>query len=632
MAGITQHIIDCLRAHRDEEVLTGLRQFHREQWTADELADAVETLAAGLTGLGIAKGDHVGLVADNGDQWLITDLAILALGAIDVPRAADVSVDEIDFVLRHGECSWAVIETTELFDRLADRLRDNDAVRGIIVLRGDKREGTHSFDDVMDAGREALAGDADLVVRQMDAVDDDDLATIVYTSGTTGNPKGVMLRHGNILHNVRILPDYVGFTERDIYLSFLPSWHMFERTLDYCLISAGARIVYGDKRTLRKDLLSVRPTIVAGVPRVWESIVASALGKLEKASGAKKAFVGGLLGLSRRHVETRRRMHGFRLTDELTIDRARGLSRTALAAKSLFFLPGHLLCRQLVYGKVAAAVGGRVRFVVSGGGALPIHVDEFLNQTGLILLNGYGLTETSPVLSVRLPHRNVIGTAGQLLPQTAWRVMNEDATEELSRGKKGVLWVRGPQIMQGYFRNSDATDAVLVDGWFCTGDLAVLTDENDVVICGRAKDTIVLRGGENIEPESLEAELASSPLIADVIVVGHGCKHLAALMVPDFEVLGERVAEWRDRPTEEVASDPRCEEMLREEVGRLISAERGYRVFERVPKIAVLPAPFSIEDGTLTATMKKKRPVIESREAERIATLFDGDDNRVVSG
>ena len=626
MTGLAGHILDRLRSFPDAVLLHGNAACIRDRWTAAEIALAVEEMAAGFTTLGVKRGTHVGLIADNFDLWLVTDLSLLSLGAVDVPRAADTSHEELGFVLEHSECEIVVVESESLRLAIQPTLESSEKIRETVVLEGAAAgKEAVGYEELRRRGREALKSDPELLARREAEIDESDLATIVYTSGTTGNPKGVMLTHGNILHNVRILPALVEFTPQDSYISFLPTWHTFERTLEYSLISAGTPLHYSSKLTLRKDLRRIRPTVMAGVPRLWESMVGSVTGKIAKAPRLRRHFARLLLSLSTRFRTAQRRLEGTVLDDDWKCARPGLAERCRLTAIAALLGPAHTLAERLVYSQLAAALGGRIRFVVSGGGALPPFVDEFITRAGILLLNGYGLTETAPVVSLRDPRRNVHATSGRLLPETTWRVMDEEARSELGRGAKGVLWIKGPQVMRGYFKNREATDRVLADGWFCSGDLAILSNENDVIICGRAKDTIVLRGGENVEPEVIEAELSRSPLISDVVVVGHGEKHLAALVVPDVDGLAGAVPRIVSQSPAEIASNPSVHKHLHREVVKMLSPERGFRIHERVPRITCIELPFCVEDGTLTATLKKKRRIIEDRYTREIGEMFGSD-------
>ena len=301
----------------------------------------------------------------------------------------------------------------------------------------------------------------------------------------------------------------------------------------------------------------------------------------------------------------------------------KGLSRITRSIQACLLSPFHQIADKLVYAKLRAALGDSIRFIVSGGGALQEHVDEFFNRAGVCLMNGYGLTETAPVICIRTPTDNVLTTAGKRLPETEWRIRNEDNTETLPQGAKGVLWVQGPQVMDGYHRNKEATDAVLQDGWFCTGDLAALTQDGEVMIQGRAKDTIVLRGGENVEPELIEAPIAKIPFIQDVLVVGHGEKHLCALIVPNPETLASRFPKLDKEDLHAAARHQEVGSFIHEAIKKALARDKGFLVFQQVPKIVCLDTPFSAEDGTLTQTLKKRRPQIEAKHADLIAAVYE---------
>ena len=463
-----------------------------------------------------------------------------------------------------------------------------------------------------------------LVDEALATVREDDLATIIYTSGTTGNPKGVRLSHRNFLHQIRCVPDILALKPGMKYLSFLPTWHAFERLLEYVILDTGMELHYSSKRTLKKDMLSRRPELIAAVPRVWETVYDGVVGNVEKLSGCLGKVVRGALAASETRAHALRRARGHVLDTQRRRWRGGVTEKLGHHLLALLATPPHLVADLLVYRKIRAAVGGRLFAGISGGGPLPAHVDEFLTRAGLPLLNGYGLTETAPVLSVRVPSRNILGTIGQPLPATEIRIVSE-AGHPVPVGEKGVIQARGPQVMEGYHDNPEATAACLSsDGWFDTGDVGALTDENDLCITGRAKDTIVLRGGENVEPEPIEAVLCSSPLIEDAFLVGHGQKTLGAFLVPHAEALRPHTGLPESASDEAVRGHPEAEARVRAEVLRLISPDRGYRGFERIGRTAMLALPFTVEDGTLTATLKKRRKVIEARLADRIAALFGG--------
>ena len=617
--GIPRRLRQAARRHQSHTALIGGRHARWDKLTYGELFEHVDAFAAGLKDLGVQHGDRIGLVAENSDRWLIVDLAILSLGAVDVPRGGDAPGSEVQFCLDHAGCNAAVVDTESQLEKLAD-LRDQ--LRFVLVLRGDAPKGTHSFDQILTRGQELLKQDKELAEREIANIAADDLATVIYTSGTTGNPKGVMLSHRNILHNIAVIPLVLGFPDRGRYISFLPSWHTFERTIEYVVLDHGMELHYSSKWSLKQDLPKIKPHFMVGVPRLWETFAAAVLGKVDSLGGFKGTLISSSLSASRQYVEARRRMRGLRTDDAGNIIRS-GFFQ--MIGDSLIcvttFLP-HLLADKLVYSRVRQSLGGNLEVAVSGGGPLPAHVDEFLTRAGVPLLNGYGLTESSPVICVRRRERNRLGTIGAPVPLTEVSI-RDDGGSVLPEGKKGVIHAKGPQIMSGYHNNPDATNEALIgEGWLNTGDVGMLSNEGDVMITGRAKDTIVLRGGENIEPEPIEGHIASSPLIAEAMVVGHGEKVLGVLLVPDLDALRATMKADPGIADQEFAADPEVLARLKAEVVERISPNGGYRSYERIGRFAVLSQPFSVEDGTLTATMKKRRPIIEEMHGDLIKSLY----------
>jgi long-chain acyl-CoA synthetase len=586
--------------------------------TYGELFRAADELAAGFLGLGIERGDRIGLVSENQDLWLLCDLALLSIGAVTVPRGGDAPPAEVGLCLSHSECRMAIFESEALVRKSAEELPE---LERIVLMKGDP--GVLTLDGLFQAGRALLAyRPADLRARQAE-VADSDLATIVYTSGTTGNPKGVMLSHANILHNVHSVPAILRFEEGMKFVSFLPTWHTFERTIEYVLLDCGIELHYSSKRTLKQDVLQVKPDFMVGVPRVWETFYRGVMGTIEKLPARKKNLIEGALRKSREFHKLGRRARGLALEPPARLAHPSFLEKIGLRLRQVPLLVHELLARKFVYSKLRAALGGRLRISISGGGPLPAEVDEFLVRAGIPFFNGYGLTETAPVVCVRLPQRNVLGTIGPPLPETEVRIVDETG-RDVGREARGTIQVRGPQVMSGYFRNEAASRACLLPGgWFDTGDLGMLSNEGDVMINGRCKDTIVLMGGENVEPENIETTLLGSPLILDVVVVGHARKTLGALIVPNLDVVKVRIARLPEADPEAVVHDPQVDGLIRSEVARLVSSERGFRTFECITRVAYLARPFSAEDGTLTATLKKKRRVIEERHHDLIESLFE---------
>jgi long-chain acyl-CoA synthetase len=566
-----------------------------------ELVRDVRRLAAGLIAEGIRRGDHIALIAENRYEWLVCDLASASIGAVDVPRGVDTATPELQLILDHSGAKVALVETAEAAERIAGMRSRLPALERVVLFDLDddteRPAGVESLREWMMRGDETLTTDegrAALAAARA-AVTPDDLLTIVYTSGTTAEPKGVMLTQDNVLANLRAVQRVLHFEHDDIVLSVLPAWHMYERIIDYVSLVGGSRLLYTDRRRLKNDIAEYRPTIFAAVPRIWEMLHDGIVAHVERMKGGKR----GLLRFA------------LRCSAAVGARRAGPLQRIS-----------HALLRRTLLPKLLTAVtGGRMRIAVSGGGALPAHVDACLVGIGLPLLNGYGLTETSPVANVRLPSDNRVGTIGPPLPDTQIEIRDPEG-RKLGPGQVGIVWIRGPQVMRGYYKNPDRTERVLRDGWFDSGDLGLVEPDGHVRITGRAKDTIVLAGGENVEPEPLELQLKTSPLIQQAVVLGQDRKTLGALFVPDLELLEERIprSEWNCENG--VIHGPAVTKALRREIDGIMTVDNGFRGFERIAKFRVLEEPLTPENGLLTATLKVKRHVVAERFAKLIEDMY----------
>lgn len=565
--------------------------------TYRELREDVRRLAAGLLALGLRSGDRVAIIAENSYRWILADLAVAYVGLVDVPRGMDSSPAELTEILQHSGCRLVLVdgddvarEVLESESRLSEpvqvaTLQERTEVRSVLTLPEMMAKGEARLGDVDDA---------------RDRVQPQDLLTLVYTSGTTDEPKGVMLTHSNFTSNIQATARLLHIVPEDVFLSILPAWHVYERIMDYVAMAHGTQLVYTNQRNLKEDLRQVRPTVFAAVPRVWESLHDGILNHCQKLPGIKGRFLLKVLA-NAGHVGGRR------------------------AGRVQRFL--HRLYHPTVLRAFRRALGGRLRICVSGGGALPPHVDECLLGIGLPLLNGYGLTETSPVVAVRLPMDRQPHTIGPPLPETEVEIRDEEG-RVLPQGETGVLWVRGPQVMQGYYKNPDRTARVLQGGWLNTGDLGHKDGRGYLYISGRAKDTIVLKSGENVEPEPLETAIKTSALVDQVVVLGQDQKRLGAILVPMADVLEKHVPrpEWQER--DGFLCGPRVRELFRRELNEAISRERGFRSCENIACFHVCLEPMTQENKLLTPTLKVRRHVVQSQFQRQIAAMFDGNSSR----
>lgn len=562
------------------------------------LASDIDSLSAAMLSIGIGRGDHVGLIAENRYEWLLIDQTLAGLGIVDVPRGSDTTPTELQFILEHSGCCAAFADTEKVAQELLAMKPKLPKLEHVIVM-ADKTDldGVLALGDLLASGAEQKAELTDKLRDARAAVEPSDLLTIVYTSGTTAEPKGVMLTHDNVISNLRMVQEVLHVTAQDSFLSVLPAWHMYERIMDYLALFSGSTLVYTDRRRLKDDLPKIRPTIFAAVPRVWEILHDGIVNHSLKLQG----------------------MPGKLLRAGLSLSRKKGGGKLSLLQRLQ-----HKVIDGIVLKKIRGKVfGGELRLCVSGGGALPRHVDETFLGMGMPMRNGYGLTETSPVASLRLPHQTEPGHIGPPLPRTRIEARREDGST-VPQGETGVLWIHGPQIMRGYYENPTRTKEVLSeDGWFNSGDLGHCDQRGNFWITGRAKDTIVLAGGENVEPEPIETLIKTSPLIEQAVVVGQDQKALGVLIVPSTEALEHEVPQGEWQVEGGVLRSEKVRALYRKELDRLITRENGCRPTDRVATLQVLADPLTPDNGMLTQTMKVRRHVIAEHYADVIASLFD---------
>lgn len=598
-----------------------------------ELGEILFKLGAALLELGVKKDERVGLISDNRYEWIMCDLAVLCTGACDVPRGSDTTARELAYILNHAGIETAFVEDRRQLDKLYAIGDELPGLKTVIVISDEEPIDRARYrplrvltmEELVQRGEQLISegNGRDNLLEAARSVTDDDLATIIYTSGTTGQPKGVMLSHGNIMHNVINAPKNVPITTGNRFLSILPAWHSFERTVEYVLLYVGASNAYSKPtaQVLLKDFETEKPHYITSVPRIWEALYNAIHYKVSRDSAVRQA-------LFRFFTAAGKKRHRFRMTARglMPVYRPRRpsgrmLDRMLYGPAAALLAPLTAVGDVLVYRKIREKTGGELLAGISGGGALPSNVDEFFAAVGLTVLEGYGLTETSPIVSVRTFERPVPYTVGPLLREVQVRIIDENANP-LQPGETGVIMVKGPLVMKGYFRDDVLTRNVLsADGWLNTGDLGRLTWYGELQITGRAKDTIVLLGGENIEPLPIEQKLGESFFIAQAMIVGQDRKTLGALIVPDFEKLEayarEQGISFADR--EELIGKHEVKALFRREIKSLISEKNGFRPAEYITTFRLLPREFEI-GRELTQTLKKRRDVI----LEQYSSLIEG--------
>lgn len=599
-----------------------------EEFTFAQLEAAIGRTRTALRSLGLEADHVVALLADNSPRWLMADQAVMSCGAADAVRGSTAPVEELHYIIEDCNACGLILQDSALLKRLQGLPLSQkvwEQLRFVVLLSDEAQPAELHWPHQQprsDGAPVPLLSWSGLQQRaqgrpihEAAVLSGEAVATILYTSGTTGRPKGVPLRHRNLIYLIQQLAVAVQAGPGERALSVLPIWHSYERAAGYFLLSCGCQQTYTTIRDLRDDLQKVRPHFLTSVPRLWEKIQEGFDNALRQAPPSRRNLVRFALACSRFHCGQWR---AWRNLHPVPCNPGQQLSGLALAGLSL---PLHRLAGVLFWPKLRQKlVGGQLRLAISGGGALSPSVDGFFEAVGIELLVGYGLTETSPVLTVRRPWWNRRGSAGQPLPGTEIRIVSTEQTmgprEMMGWGETGIVQARGPQVMGGYLRRPEATAQVLdEENWFDTGDLGYLLPDGSLMITGRAKDTIVLASGENIEPTPLEDALLAHPLVQQAMVVGQDRRTLAALVVPDESALAEQKEEGGP------GESARLVEILRRELNQLLAQRRGSRREERLSALAIVD-PFTIENGLLTQTLKQRRDRIAATHQARIDALY----------
>jgi long-chain acyl-CoA synthetase len=567
-------------------------RYHDISW--NEMNKMIRAIGSYLISRGVQPKDNVALFSPNRYEWWVVDQAILSIGAANVPIYATNSSEEAQYVLEHSDSRICFVGTGEHMEKV-QRVRDSLPKLEAVVVFDEveqKPEDVVTFAEALEEG--GKHDNREEFDRRLSEVKPGDLASILYTSGTTGPPKGVMLSHGNFVSNVyQILDDFSHMVgDEDEFLSFLPLSHSLERTAGYYVaVAIGGKVYFAeDFARLQENLVEVRPTLIVSVPRLYEKIHSGVLAKVGDASPVKRALFGWAIGVARDNLPYM----------------CREKPRTG------WFKFKYALADRLIFSKLKAALGmDRLTFAVSGGGPLSVSDAEFFLGMGITVLEGFGLTETTPVTNVNRPCLIKPGSVGQAVKDT-----------EIKIAEDGEILIRGPQVMLGYYKNEDATREVLMeDGFFCTGDIGKLDEDQCLMITGRKKEIIVTSGGKNIAPQNLENALKGSRFIEQVSVIGDRRKYLSALIVPSFDEL----TKWADKVG--ITYETRDELLNHEKVQRLYEkvVEKYMRPFsraEQIRKFRLLPDEWTQQTGELTPTLKCKRRIIEEKYRDEIECMY----------
>ena len=607
---------------------------------ADVYKDFV-SLALAFSEIGIKRNDHVALFSDNCREWLLTDLAVLSLGAADVPRGCDSMASELQYILSFSECKTAVFENERQFNKAVEKKENAPILEAAVFFNAPSEDTTKKaqsfgiktflFSELLEKGRSLyeIPGKKEFVEKEMEATQGSDLATILFTSGTTGIPKGVMLTHRNYMAQMEVVHHILTVKPGDMWLTVLPVWHSFERCLEYMALTLKSGIAYSKpiSSIMLADFAKIRPQWMCGVPRLWESLAKGVNRAMKKEGGIKYALFSFFISVGTKYAWAKEHITGCACRFTY---RPRIFDFIVGIMPFIALWPLHALGELLVYRKIREKMGGRITAAISGGGALQHETDCFYRAIGFKLLEGYGITEAAPVLSVRNIHKPRPGCVGEIYPSAEIKVVAEKngspvSSEPLKPGETGLVLARGDQIMKGYYKQPELTAGVIdKDGWLNTGDLGKLTYDFEIKITGRAKDTIVLQNGENIEPLGIETALCGSPYIETAVVFGQDEKFLAALIVGSKANIMS-YAEEHNIPCkeyEELITRPEIEDLIRCEIDTIVSASNGFKPCERIFRFAILDKSFEI-GKELSAKQEFMRHKVAELYKDKIAELFE---------
>ncbi|MCR5081812.1 MAG: long-chain fatty acid--CoA ligase [Treponema sp.] len=575
-----------------------------------ELYQSALDFSGALLELGVQRGERIALISENRKEWEECDIGLLAVGAVDTPRGCDATEADLSYILSFSECQICVVENEAQAKKIS-RIKKNIPTLESVIYFDDITEETKSvlseqkvnsykFDELVAKGHEWRKLHPDAVEQELEKGKKDDLCTIIFTSGTTGTPKGVMLTHGNIMCQLDEVVERIFLNPGERAVLVLPVWHAFQRAVEYVILSQGATLCYSKPvgAVLLQDLQKLNPVLLPAVPRVWTAVYDGIWRKMRKAGGIPllmfSFFTNVALIWCRIDRKLRRKTARFG-NDYL------GFWWPVLVWPWLLMYPLKLLGSLLVFRKIRAMVGKNFRAGISGGGAFPENVDEFFWAVGIKIVEGYGLTETSPIVCVRPICDPIFGNVGTALRGMQARVVDDDGII-LGTCKKGSLQIKGGCVMQGYYKRPDLTEKVMtVDGWFDTGDIAILTVNNEIQLRGRKKDTIVLQGGENIEPLPIEAKINESRYISTSVVFGtddkgKDQKYLVALVLPDQDSI-ETYAKENNiiyNSYEELTKVEAIKKLLEKEVFEMICPRNGFKSYERINKIGIFTKSFEV--------------------------------------
>lgn len=571
--------------------------------------DFVKTMldfSAGLLAIGEKEYSNIGLICDNRKEWLVCSMGIMATKSRDIPRGSEATIKDLSYILSFAECKTVVTENKILFNRILECKNELPALQNIIIinpsdsdLSNPKATGLNifSYDEILSKGNNFRQNNPNKIEEIMLSGNEDDSATIIFTSGTTGTPKGVELTHKNFLCQVEDISKRLPLKQGNKALCMLPVWHVYERELEYFLLYVGVALCYSKPAIsmLLADMKKVSPQFMATVPRIWDGIY-NAIYKNIKSTKKGAGIFFTIFTWAATSLKSLRNI----IYNRCKYFRKRTIFyhifSKFLYIPVIFLYPLRWLGDMFYFQRVRNMLGGKFQIGMSGGGSLPLKLDKFFNSIGIKLVEGYGLTETAPICCIRNAKRPILGTIGKIMPYCQAKVVHRNGIE-CKPGEKGVLYIKGPNVMKGYYKQPELTAEVISEGeWFNTGDLVIKTYNGEIIVKGRQKDTIVLRSGENVEPLPIEDKLSESIYISQAVVVGQDENCLGALIIPDLDNICQYAKQQNINFSDkkQLLKDEEIKKLIYKEMERLINTKNGFKPFEKVGKFIFLDKPFEV--------------------------------------
>ena len=586
---LSQLFLNTINSYIKDDLMLYKKEGRYIPISTQEFADKVRHFSLGLKDLNLATGDKMIILSENRPEWVISDIANLCLGGVTVPIYTTLVPDQVKYIIDDSDAKIVLCSNPELWEKIKAVKSELSKITHYISLDPGAPEWALSFEQVLEKGKKMNADNPGLFEKMASEVKPGDLATIIYTSGTTGLPKGVMLTHSNFVSNVTSSAPLLPFSDKDTSMSLLPLSHSFERMVTYCYIYKGCTIGYAEGfDTVAQNFQELRPHLMAVAPRVLEKFYSKVMDNVLASSSVKRKIFYWAMKVGKKYAQ--RKLQKQPVSGMLNFKRK--------------------IAHKLVFSKIIAKTGGRIRFFISGAAPLSNGIGEFFYAMGLVVMEGYGLTETSPVISVNTFDNLKFGTVGPPIPGVKVKIAVD-----------GEIFAKGPNVMKGYYNMEKETQEVFEGEWFKTGDIGHLDEEGRLVITDRKKDMIVTSGGKNVAPQPIENLLKTNPYIENALTIGNRRKFISALVVPNFDKL-EEYAKFNNIPFETLGDLVKNENILHFMEGEVDRSTPNLATYEKVKKISLLDRDFEIDKGEMTPTYKVKRNIVEEKYRSAIDAMY----------